>query len=359
MIRLFGSLCLILAAAFGTGSPVPAQGLDQQRLDTPRIHRDVPLEVEVGIEIEQITAVDQKSENYGAVAVIRMLWRDPALAFDEATEGEDFKLFRPTEFLRYTQERETIAPIFNIRNQQSNRWIHQALVTVFPDGTALYADKSSLTLQAPHFEFTRYPFDRQVFFFSVVSAFPDHVVRYIELENQTGLGERLGEEEWILDNARMEIGTTKGLSGGSSARAALVFEGHRHIQYYVTKMFVPMLVLITVSWAVFFLNEYRKRAEVAGANLLVFVGFNWMISDDLPRLGYLTFLDFILQWMFVVTGAIVVFNIALAHMQQSGRAEQAGRLDNYAIRWIYPLGYLAIVGYGIARYLVPIQTPTF
>jgi len=234
--------------------------------------------------------------------------------------------------------------------------VHQALLSVFPDGTVFYADKSSLTLQAPHFQFTRYPFDRQTFFFAIQSVLPSHLVTYSTLDGQSGLGDTLGEEEWVLERARIELSTGKGLSGRDSAQAALVFEGHRHIQYYVTKMFVPMLVLISVSWAVFFLNEYRKRAEVAGANLLVFVGFNWMISDDLPRLGYLTFLDFILQWMFVVTGAIVVFNIALAHMQSNGQEALAARLDSYVVRWIYPLGYIAIVTYGIIRFL-PAEAP--
>ena len=41
-----------------------------------------PLEVAVGIEIDQITGIDQKAENFGAVVNIRMVWKDPLLAFD-------------------------------------------------------------------------------------------------------------------------------------------------------------------------------------------------------------------------------------------------------------------------------------
>lgn len=344
---LLAWLCLLPGLALATA------GLDTLDGVPPRVSVDEPLQVAVGIEIEQITSVDQKSENYGAVAVIRMAWTDPALAFDPVEEGTDFKLFKPQGFLAYAAERTSLVPLFGIHNQQSNRWIQQAVVAVLADGSVLYADKSSLTLQAPHFDFRQYPFDRQQFFFEIVSSFPDHLVQYVPMEGQSGLGPTLGEEEWVLSNDRLQITTAKGLSGRDSAMAALAFEGHRHIQYYLTRIFLPMLVLITVSWAVFFLNEYRKRAEVAGANLLVFVAFNWMISEDLPRLGYLTFLDFILQWMFIVTGAIVVFNILLAHLEHKGRATMAASLDSYVIRWIYPLGYIAIVGYGIAIFLAP------
>jgi hypothetical protein len=114
-----------------------------------------------------------------------------------------------------------------------------------------------------------------------------------------------------------------------------------------------LLVLITVSWSVFFLDDYRKRSEIAGANLLVFVGFNWVISDSLPKLGYLTFLDFILQWIFVVTGAIIVFNVILSRLEAKGRVSLARTLDNYAIKWVYPMGYAAVVAFAVVLFLLP------
>ena len=73
---------------------------------------------------------------------------------------------------------------------------------------------------------------------------------------------------------------------------------------------------------------------------------------DLPKLGYLTFLDFVLQCMFLMTGALIVFNVALRKLKVSGREDGARMLDNYAIKWIYPLGYAAIVGYAIFAYLL-------
>ncbi|WP_204115412.1 hypothetical protein [Shimia biformata] len=317
-----------------------------------------PLEVAVGIEIQQITGVDQKAENFGVVALLRFKWTDPALSYDAPAGNRDvFRILRVDEFRDYARERGAVLPSFEIRNQQSNRWVHQSKITLLPDGTAFYVDKSSLTLQAPYFDFTKYPFDRQTFYFEVVSVAPEPFIKYVAADDWSGLGGLLGEEEWILENDRMEISTIEGFTGHPSAKIALAFEGHRHTQYYLTRIFLPMLILITVSWSAFFLDDYRKRSEVAGANLLVFVGFNWMISADLPRLGYLTFLDFILQWMFVVTGAIIVFNIFLAHLQYKGRAPLAASLDSYAIRWIYPLGYIAIVGYAVARFLKPIGAP--
>ncbi|MEP4699658.1 MAG: hypothetical protein ABJZ79_00785, partial [Parasphingorhabdus sp.] len=313
---------------------------------------ETPMEVTVGIELDQITSVDQKSENYGAVATIRMEWSDPKFAFDPAEAGGDVMVLEVDSYVDMARERSAIVPSFSIENQQGNRWIQNELVVISPEGSVRYLEKSSVTLQAPYFNFIRYPFDRQVFYYEVVSHFPATVVQFKPDNELSGLGSLLGEEEWILYNAEMVISEARGLSGQPSSKAALKFEGRRHTQYYLTRIFLPLLVLVAVSWSVFFLDGYRKRAEVAGANLLVFVAFNWVISDELPKLGYLTFLDFILQWMFVVTGLIVVFNVFLSRLKAKGREDVAITLDWYLFRWVYPIGYIGIVAFGIWYYLL-------
>ncbi len=345
-------LTLFATLVAGWALPLRAQelfgGQSSSTLGTP----ENPLEVGVGIKIDQITSVDQKAENYGAVVVLRVEWTDPALRFDREEAGREVRVFNPEAFVQHAAEVDTVLPAFVIHNQQSNRWIHEAAIAQWYDGQVTYVEKSSLTLQAPHFNFLKYPFDTQEFHFDVVSVFPSEFVTYKPLPGFSGLGDLLGEEEWILGNARIEKSTVVGISGRVSDQVALVFEGKRHLTYYVIRVFLPMLVLITVGWALFFLDEYRKRIEISGANLLVFVAFNWAISADLPKLGYLTFLDFILQCMFVMTGAIIVFNVALRKLKTSDREALAKKLDNYAIKWIYPLGYAAIVAYAVFAYLV-------
>ncbi|WP_425044474.1 hypothetical protein [Primorskyibacter sp. S87] len=348
--------CLTAALLFWTGLfgqlQVEAQALFHSNPDALIATPENPLQVGIGIRIEQITGVDQKSENYGAVVVLRAEWDEPALAFDAGEVGRDVQVFEPSALAKKLTDVGSVVPAFLIHNQQSNKWIHEAAVAVRASGRMLYVEKSSLTLQAPHFNFLKYPFDTQTFSFEVASVFPSEFVNFHPLNEHSGLGDTLGEEEWILENARMERSEIKGISGQPTDQVALVFEGRRHVTYYVIRVFLPMLVLITVTWALFFLDEYRKRIEISGANLLVFVAFNWAISADLPKLGYLTFLDFILQWMFVVTGAIIVFNVVLRKIKAGGNEPLAKKLDNYAIKWIYPLGYAAIVGYAIFAFLL-------
>jgi hypothetical protein len=246
----------------------------------------------------------------------------------------------------------TPAPIFVVQNQQERRWVQTALVTVEADGDAFYAERSSVKLQAPYFNFRRYPFDHQVFFYEVRSVVPDTFIELTPMEELWGFGDLLGEEEWILENPRLIASVEPGLTGQESSQVALRFEGRRHIEYYALRLFLPLLVLIVVAWATFFLEQYQRRIEIAGANLLVFVAFNFAISDSLPRLGYTTFLDFILQWMFLVTGAVIVVNVALRRLEIDGHEALARRIDNWVIKWIYPLGYAAIIGFAVYSFLL-------
>lgn len=311
-----------------------------------------PLEVGVGIRIEQIVFVDQKSENFAAVANIRLQWHDPKLAFDPAEYGREYKPFTVDEFRKLVAEIPTIIPGFVIHNQQDRRWEQQAIITVHSDGTANYYERTTVTLQAPHFDFRKFPLDTQPFYLEITSLHPVDVVDYLPMSENSGLGELLGEEAWIFEDPLLHVSTVTGLSGQDSAQVALGFIGRRHIQYYALRIFIPMLVLIVVSWATFFLDEYRRRIEITGANLLAFILFNFAVSEKLPELGYLTFLDFILQWMFIVTGAIIVLNVGLTRLAKSGRDELARKIDTYVIKWIYPLGYAAVVGLAVFQFFI-------
>jgi len=296
-----------------------------------------PIPVSIGVKMQQLTGVNQKSENFGVVATVLLHWRDPRLAFDPEQQQERYKVFVGDAFSAEMSRQGKHWPQYTIINQQNRLWVLNRVVVVRPDGEAVSFERVSLTLQAPDFDFRSFPFDKQNFFIRFDLLAPDWMYQFREIEGYSEIGKKLGEEEWVI------TGFNTSLSSGSILRNPVSrfdfeFTAKRHIAYYFFRILLPLVVIISVSWILFFLKDYAKRVDAAGANLLLFIAFNFAISSDLPRLGYLTFLDTLLISAFMVTAVVLILSVYLRRQDMKGRDTFVAKVDRYVIIF-YPVAY--------------------
>jgi hypothetical protein len=295
--------------------------------------------VEIGLRMDQITGVDQRLENFGVVGSLLLKWQDPRLAFDPQSCKCRLQIFNGEAFPQFVQSRESRWPDFVLFNQQGNRWSQKRLATVYPDGRVSYLERFGVTLQAPDFKFSKFPFDDQTFSIRIDLVEPAWDYAFRELEGFSEVGTRLGEEQWLLTGYDTGITTETDTTEFPTSRFTFQFHATRHLDYYVYRIFTPILIIVFVSWFAFFLRDYGKRIDVAGANLLLFIAFNFTIGNDLPRLGYLTFLDTFLLTAFVITSLVFLLAVYMKRMETDGKAELAHRIDGYVV-WLYPVAYL-------------------
>lgn len=312
-----------------------------------------PTPVNVGIRLQQITSVDQKAENFGAQFTIRMEWTDPNLAFDPDDCMCAFKTFNGDSFRDFVNSSGRRWPDFTLSNQQNNRWSQNKVVVVYPDGRAVYLERATTTLQAPDFDFRLFPFDVQDFYIRLDMIYPEEYFVLRDDTAYTAVGDQLGEEEWYITGWDTQVTGEQVSTVNTTSRYSFHFESRRHLSYYVIRFFVPLALILLVSWITLFLNSYIRRIEATSGNLLLFIAWNFAVGNDLPRLGYLTFMDVLLLTTFVLNVGIIIYNVMLHRLEATGHAERALRIDRFAL-WLYPLSFflLLLILYVLRQILV-------
>jgi len=295
-----------------------------------------PTVVQVGVKLDQIVSIDQTAENFAAVYTYRLRYRDPALAFNRAPDDPPFRMMTIDRFLAEIQEKGLIWPDTVLANKQGRRDKTLENVKIFPDGDIHVYERSTATFQAPDFDFRDFPFDDQHFYIRVVSLMPQSVYVFEPLSNGTGIGDQLGEEEWVVFDHSSGIDTITDLDGYQYSRLSLDFQGRRHLVYYIVRIFVPIMIILAVSWITFRLKDYLKRVDLGVTVLLLLIAFNFTLGSDLPRLGYLTAVDAFIAGTFVITGAVILVNVQLRLWERQGRDVDAERLDRIAMIGYWP-----------------------
>jgi hypothetical protein len=157
--------------------------------------------VKIGMSIDQIVNVDQQNENFTVVGSLQLVWQDSDLAFSPDKCNCLIKKMGLKELQSLAHENDIFLPLFTFFNQQGNRWTQTEVVFIEPAGRITYREKFTVTLQAPDFDFSAYPFDRQKFNVHVDLGVPTEVFVFERIENQLDpLGDQLGEEEWSVIN---------------------------------------------------------------------------------------------------------------------------------------------------------------
>jgi hypothetical protein len=328
----------------GVNAPEALSG-DAELGGRPVVHE--PIDVQVGIKLQQIIDVDQPNEFFTVQGSMQMEWTDPALAFNPDDCDCDTKTYTANTFDDFVKAAEGRWPEFTFQNQQGNRWTQNRVVVVRSNGHALYFERFTTNFQVD-FDFRQFPFDTQEFVVRVDALFPEEYMMFSDLEGFSEISTEHGEDEFAITGYETEVTSQQASTRSTTSRFTFSFEAPRHVNYYVFQIFIPIALIIGVSWVTFFLRDYGRRIEVASANLLLFIAFSWSLADNYPRLGYLTFLDVVMAIMFVINALVVAYNVWLKRMEMQGHGEKADSIDR-VMDWVYPAAYIVL--FAIVVYL--------
>jgi len=328
----------------GINAPEVLDGQGQPNSESVMI---LAIPVKVGLKLQQIVNIDQPNEIMNDVGTLRLDWTDPALAFNPDSCNCSSKLYTENDFNKFLTDVQGKWPDFTFFNQQGNRWILNRIIEIESNGHVNYLERFSTNFQVD-FDWTAFPFDQQDFFIKVDMLFPEEEYVFVPLEDFSEIDPLHGEDEFILTTFDTQVGTETSSRLVPTSRFTFHFSAPRHLSYYIFRFFVPILLIIIVSYITFFLKDYTRRIEIATGNLLLFIAFSFSLGDNYPRMGYLTFMDAIMAITFIINTLVVVLNVYFKWLEQKDQREKADRLEA-PFNYIYPLAYL--LSFGLAALL--------
>jgi hypothetical protein len=334
-------VCFLLALALSFALPCQAANgagtKPAMDLLLPPTNGHGPVEISVGLYITNLVAIDETRETFEVGGFLTGRWQDPRLALPGNQPGE------PRTF----HLGDIWAPAIEGANSVSHK-TNQYSLEADSNGTMTYRERFD-GLYSNNFALRRFPFDTQVLNFEfqpfLTAASP---IRFAsEPLSGTGITPDQHTElaAWQLGDLRY---TTNKLVRdpfqAETHEALFQITARRRSGFYTWKIFLPLMMITLVPIVVFWIDvkEFDWIVKIPMTMLLSLVAFQFTVTRDLPRIGYITFLDavFIASFVFCFLG---IFEITLVYvLQKYDRRSLAVRLHTMG-RWAYPLAYFSVV----------------
>ncbi len=322
----------LLLVVLGLGLPAPVRG---QAVSLPPGER--PVQVQAGVFLLNLGSVGERTETFDADLYLSFRWRDSRLAF-EGSEPQRF-----LEDAAAIRLGEIWWPQLEFVNT-AQPTITNRVLEIAPDGSVYY--RLGLTSQfRAHFDFRRFPFDRQRLTVQVQS-FLWTADQMVFVPDTTRIG-------FNPDSTYEALRVTK--VGALSAQSQLAgweldfadfivhIDAERRPGFYVWTVFVPVTLIFLISCAVFAvpMKSFQDRLSISLTALLACVATQFAISLNLPRISYLTVIDrlFVLTYTCIAVGVVIsTFEATLLR----GEGPRVAQID----RWVgvgLPVLFIALL----------------
>jgi Neurotransmitter-gated ion-channel ligand binding domain len=345
IVRRF--LVFMAAIVLSGGLPFASATTDKRVVDL-RTHPTsgaTPVEVSIGLYLTNLASIDETRETFEVAGYLFAKWIDPRL---KTTAGDKAAI-------RAFKLEELWTPPIEAANSISHK-MNAYTLQADGNGVVNYVERFDAVLSGGY-RLRQFPFDTQALrmdfqpFLTQASEFrfADRALSStgINLDNETELA------AWRLKDLKYTTETLNIKAFGTDVRQA-VFQVMvaRRSGFYVWKIFLPLLILTLIPVVVFWIDvkEFDWILKIPMTMLLSLVAFEFAIARDMPKIGYMTFLDAVFLASFAFFG-MCIFEIAMVFLMQKAGRRPLAMAIHAAGRWAYPLAYFCVVA-GLGFYFL-------
>lgn len=341
--RIRAFLCLVIACLMAC-NPAFAEDPDARILGLPESAR--PVEVQASFHLLDLQRIDDEAETFEFSGVLTLVWKDERQAFDPAVEKVREKLYNGA--YQFNELSPAWYPQVILANASQIPETQGILLRIKPDGTCtLNQDLHAIARE--ELNLRRYPFDRQRLeaVFQVIGFNHDEVALVGNAEPVTAETSRISVPQWNLESARGSFSNISApyLGVGAQVSALVVsFEVGRQSFFVVRLVIIPLLMIVGLSWCVFWMDRasLADRMSVSFVGLLTAVAYQAMLSDFMPHISYVTFVNAFISISFILMSATAAINLVVCLCDRHGHYEKGDIIDRRC-RWIFPITHVSLI----------------
>jgi hypothetical protein len=304
----------------------------EETLNTRPSENGNPTIVNVGIYVIDIETIDNVHQHFVADFMLLVRWKD------ERLKGEP----------RTVDINDIWWPNIEVLNGRdlSMELPHRAEID--EDGNVLYRQRYYGNM-ATQLDLREFPFDTQKLPIKVLTLGHDSTQISIQFATDvSGNVDNFSNSDWEIENGKGMSGLfkTHSLTKDKIALPMVTFEftAKRHVFYYVWKVIIPLMVIVMMSWAIFYIepSQVAPQLGLAATSILTLIAFLFSLGKILPPIAYLTKIDFFVYGslgLVFLAFAEAMITINLAGMNKLHRAKQVDRIS----RWFFPIVFILIL----------------
>lgn len=303
-----------------------------------------PTEIRFLIFVLDIDSINDVDQNFTTNVYLRLRWKDR-------------RLVDPAGFPRQVLLEKAWHPRILLANRQGlvTRSLPE-VIEVLPDGTVTYHQRYTGKLSQP-LSLKDFPLDEHPFLIQFAAAgYTPEELRFIPDEGRNNIiggsmAEKLSLPDWeILGYEALNLPYSP-IKEINTAGFAFRFEAKRYSRYYFWQVVLPLSVVVCMSWSAFWVKTEHLgvRIGIATSSILTLIANRFIIASLLPRLPYMTRMDYFSMSSTVIVFLALLFVVITSLLQERGSLpeKKQAHLINRIARIILPAAYLALLGWFI------------
>ena len=327
----------------------------------PLYESEEPTPVKIDLLIEKIFEIEGKKMEFEAFFSLWLDWNEPRLAatlkkfnlFDDKGKRTYLCSYNPLEL--WGQANRLFYPTIEFYNKKTKTNVNLGgdadWVDIYSDGNVGTRLRDSAFFAAD-FDFRRFPFDDQVLQFELWSEWPSTLVELIpdpismpvyKETLYTDDGSSIQVPGWKIN--QVEYYNYDYVDNDNLPYQGFYLDIYieRQSSYYLFKIILPIIFILTISWSVFWVrgSQLEAKVNVTIVCLLSLIAYNFIIDDELPKLSYLTFLDCFILISYFYTGIATILCV-YSFLRKLRSGKDLSVVDRYA-QFIGPISYFGIL----------------